>query len=164
VTVTTGVSAYYARLRQDWDGFLKAEAQHAGELTTTEVARLTPVGKLTDSSGRELGQSGHLKRSWKRIDPRRASGGGYDSGTSTDVDYAPYVETGTRRHIIPRGGSAAGIVLHFFTHGDEVYARKVNHPGTLGKFMMERGLREAERQYAQQADARLQAFLDERTR
>lgn len=163
MTVTAGVSPYYRRVRDGFTGFLRDEARYVGELTTSEVAKLTPVGRIIDATGRDHGASGHAKRSWKPIEPRRKRTGSeitWESGTWSDVDYVPALETGARRHIIPRGGSAAGIVLHFFSKGQERYARSVNHPGMLGVHMMERGLRAAERDYARVADQRYQRFLD----
>ena len=159
MTVTTGVSSYYRRVRDGLSGFLRDEARYVGELSTREVAKLTPVGRIVDAQGRDRGSSGRAQRSWQTIEPRRKRTGSqitWESGTSSDVAYMPELETGARRHII----TAAGVSLHFWSKGHEVYARSVNHPGMLGVHMMERGLLAAERDYARVADSRFQRFLD----
>lgn len=47
----------------------------------------------------------------------------------TDVEYAPYVEYGTRPHIIQPVRAQA---LRFEVEGKVVYAMSVNHPGSWG--------------------------------
>jgi hypothetical protein len=161
VTVTVGVSPYYRRLREGWKPFLRREARYVGELTRREVAELTPVARVIDPEGRDRGQSGHAKRSWQPIEPR-ARGGAYESGASSDDSVIPILETGARRHIIlPRAGNAE---LVFWSRGRRIHAERVNHPGFPGFHMMERGLRNAEREYARVIDRHLQTFLDEQQR
>lgn len=47
--------------------------------------------------------------------------------------YSRYVESGTRPHmILPRNG----VALRFMMNGQEVFARKVNHPGTKAQPFM----------------------------
>jgi hypothetical protein len=58
----------------------------------------------------------------------------------SDVYYAPFVNDGTRPHIIkPRrpGGS-----LRFVVGGRVVYAKVVHHPGTRARPFLDRALRE----------------------
>lgn len=56
-----------------------------------------------------------------------------------DVDYAAFVNDGTRPHIIrPRTAKA----LRFTVGGRVVYAKVVNHPGTRAKPFLDRALRE----------------------
>lgn len=57
----------------------------------------------------------------------------------SDVEYAPYVNDGTRPHRI---NARAGGVLRFNVGGRTVYARYVNHPGTRAKPFLDRALRE----------------------
>lgn len=164
MSVTAGVSDYYGRLSRQFPSFLRDEARHVGELTTREVASRTPVGRRVDqNTGADLGPSGRARRSWKPIPPRRIADG-YESGASSGVAYVPELENGAPAHIIPQGGRAAGVWLRFWSHGELRFAREVHHPGMRGHFMMERGLREAERRYQSEADRRLQDFLDERSR
>jgi hypothetical protein len=148
------------RIRSGLPRFFRGEARYLSQLTTREVAQRTPIGRQVDArTGRDRGSSGRLRTSW-RPTPTRRAGDTWTAGTYTTVSYAEDVEHDTRRHIIPKGGKAAGIILHFYTHGQEVFASEVDHPGTRGKFMMVRGLNAAERQYKGEMDARLKRFLD----
>jgi hypothetical protein len=148
------------RIQRGLPGFFRGEARYLSQLVTREVAQRTPIGRQVDQrTGRDRGPSGRLRASWRPL-PTKRDGDTYSAGTMTDVEYAPYVENDTRRHIIPKGGSAAGIVLHFWTHGQEVFARSVDHPGTRGAYMQVRGLNEAERRYKSEMDARLKRFLE----
>src|SRR5712664_3336408 len=45
-------------------------------------------------------------------------------------EYLKYVIEGTEPHEIPSGGADAGIILHFFIGGDELFRKAVYHPGT----------------------------------
>jgi hypothetical protein len=55
----------------------------------------------------------------------------------TPVEYAEYVELGTPPHIIvPKIKKA----LKFNVGGEEVFAKKVNHPGTQGSHMFLKGV------------------------
>jgi hypothetical protein len=163
VTVTAGVSPYYRRLRNGLSGFLRDEARYVGELTTREVTKLTPVAKVMDvRRGESRGVSGRARRSWKPIAPRRKQTGAqitWESGAESDDDVIPILETGARRHVIV---ARDAVELVFWSHGQKIRAERVNHPGFPGFHMMERGSREAEREYARVSDARFQRFLDER--
>lgn len=56
-----------------------------------------------------------------------------------DVEYAEFVNDGTRPHVIrPRTAKA----LRFTVGGRVVYARVVRHPGTRGTRFLDRALRE----------------------
>lgn len=59
-----------------------------------------------------------------------------------DVDYARYVNDGTRAHWIPRGGNPGPKVLKFQYGGRTVFARVVWHPGTRANPFLDRALRE----------------------
>jgi len=60
----------------------------------------------------------------------------------SDVVYAPYVNDGTRPHIIrPRTKQ----VLRFKVGGRIVYARVVHHPGTKAQPFLDRALRDVAR-------------------
>ena len=57
----------------------------------------------------------------------------------SNVEYAPYVNDGTRPHIIrPRTARA----LRFVVGGQVVFARVVHHPGTRAQPFLDRALRE----------------------
>ena len=57
----------------------------------------------------------------------------------SDVYYAPYVNDGTRPHVIrPKTKQA----LRFMVGGRVVFARVVNHPGTRPNPFLDRALRE----------------------
>jgi hypothetical protein len=57
----------------------------------------------------------------------------------SDVFYAPFVNDGTRPHIIrPRRGQA----LRFRVGGQVVFARVVHHPGTRARPFLDQALRE----------------------
>lgn len=148
------------RVGHELPDFFEREATRAGEIATREIAQRTPVGRrINAQTGADEGPSGHLKASWRPI-PVRVHAGTYTSGSYTLVEYAPYVEYDTRRHIIPTGGPEAGIVLHFFSHGEEIFTRSVHHPGTRGKYMMTRGLNATERIFLPEAERRLQLLID----
>ena len=57
----------------------------------------------------------------------------------SDVEYAAFVNDGTRPHVI-RARNAQ--VLRFRVGGRVVYAKAVNHPGTRAKPFLDRALRE----------------------
>lgn len=55
----------------------------------------------------------------------------------SDVEYAPFVNDGTRPHIIrPKNAKA----LRFRVNGQVVYARVVHHPGTKARPFLDRAL------------------------
>ena len=61
-----------------------------------------------------------LKPSIKRIVERRKAFVG------TNLEHGPYIEAGIRPHVIePKKAQA----LHFFVGGDEVFTKRVQHPG-----------------------------------
>ena len=61
---------------------------------------------------------------------------------STNIEYAPHVEFGTRPHVIRARNAKA---LRFRWHGRIVYFKQVNHPGTAAKSFLRRALREVSR-------------------
>jgi phage gpG-like protein len=85
--------------------------------------------------GRFVNRTGTLRRSIiKRVEsPKRGVVG-------TDVKYAPYVEFGTRPHIIrPK---RAKVLAFKDKHGRMIFARQVNHPGSKPYPYMEPAFRE----------------------
>jgi len=92
----------------------------AAEYVWSETARLAPY------------RTGRLVRS---IIMRRRGPIHYVIGTP--VEYAPYIEFGTRPHIIePRRAKA----LRFIVHHEIVFARRVQHPGTKPRRFFARAL------------------------
>jgi hypothetical protein len=56
-----------------------------------------------------------------------------------DVSYAPYIEEGTRPHVIR---ARRGKALRFVVDGRVVYAKEVHHPGTKAYNVLSRAVRE----------------------
>lgn len=67
------------------------------------------------------GESGDLGRSWRLVEINELT---YQ--LVSDAPHAPFVSEGTRSHVI----EARGSVLAFEIAGQEVFARRVEHPGT----------------------------------
>lgn len=68
------------------------------------------------------------------IEVRRRGPMNYAIGS--DVAYAAYVEKGTAPHVI------TGDPLHFYADGEEVFATRVEHPGTPAQPYLRPALRE----------------------
>ena len=89
--------------------------------------------------------TGLLKKSWYTIKAAR-EGDAIQSEIATNIDYAPHVEYGTGLYgpkaakypILPK---KPGGVLRWIDPktGQEVFARKVMHPGSPGAYMMMKG-------------------------
>lgn len=74
-----------------------------------------------------------------RIESRRSLGFRTIYTVGSDVEYAAFVNDGTRPHVIrPRRAQ----VLRFNVGGQVVFARVVNHPGTRARPFLDRALRE----------------------
>jgi phage gpG-like protein len=77
-------------------------------------------------------KTGHLRRSIIST-PASSVGGSVSAMYGTNTLYAKHHEFGTKPHtIVPRRAKA----LRFQAGGRTVFARKVNHPGTAGRFYM----------------------------
>lgn len=86
-----------------------------------------------------------------RIESRRTFAFRSVFTVGSDVEYAGFVNDGTRPHIIrPRNAQA----LRFRVGGRVVFARVVHHPGTRARPFLDRALREvaAARGYSFRAD------------
>lgn len=124
---------------------------------TTETAK-----KMAEDGGKRMTElagsyspvkTGLLWQSWKKSMLTTISMGIdvlYQSGTETDVEYAPYVEFGTGlwgpKHatyvIRPK---KPGGVLHFFAKdGTEVFTTLVIHPGSPGQHMVAHAVQDLE--------------------
>jgi HK97 gp10 family phage protein len=101
-----------------WAGRLSRESKEATRRTgirvQNEARRLAPV------------DTGRLRSSIvHRVEERGARF--YDVSVGTNVNYAEFVEKGTRRHFIrPKNGQ----YLKFQYMGRTVYTKLVDHPGT----------------------------------
>jgi len=110
---------------------------------------------IQDASRRELGEAsrqavnrakvlapvdtGRLRASI-RVEARRTLTLRSRYTIGSDVYYAPFVNDGTRPHIIrPR---RPGGTLRFTVGGRVVYAKVVHHPGTRARPFLDRALRE----------------------
>jgi len=114
---------------------LMAMAVRGGGAVTSKTRELTPVGN-----------TGHLKESWKQrpvvILVDELGRVVYESGTETHVDYAPYVEFGTglwgpkhAKYLIEP--KTPGGWLHWIgPAGEDVFAKRVWHPGSPGQHMV----------------------------
>lgn len=110
-------SRQFERGLRRWVGRLSTEskraADRAGTRVQNEARRLAPV------------DTGRLRSSI--VSRAEDHGRTYDVTVGTNVNYAEFVENGTRRHFIyPRNGQ----FLRFQWGGRTVYARVVDHPGT----------------------------------
>lgn len=97
--------------------------------TATQARQDVPV--RTGNLGRQIGE-GPISM----IGPKTAHGSVHDN-----ADYALYVHEGTRPHVIrPKNAQA----LRFNVGGREVFAKRVDHPGTKARpFLRNAGLRVA---------------------
>lgn len=87
---------------------------------------------------------GSLRSSWYQLPTNKthfAVWPAYKSGVASNVSYAPYVEHGTglwgpkhaKYEIKPKGG---GFLKFIGSDGNEVFARRVMHPGSPGQHMV----------------------------
>ena len=97
--------------------------------TATQARQDVPV--RTGNLGRQIGE-GPISM----IGPKTAHGSVHDN-----ADYALYVHEGTRAHVIrPKNAQA----LRFNVGGREVFAKRVDHPGTKARpFLRNAGIRVA---------------------
>lgn len=103
------------------------EAEVAPELLA-EIRRRAPVSP-TENGGR-LRDSIYLSR--------KSSGQGLEARIMSSAPYAKYVEYGTAAHIIePR----SALALHWSGKGSDVFARRVNHPGTKANPFVQQAIR-----------------------
>lgn len=107
------------------NAFADRDAKRVARLIEARAKVLAPV------------DTGRLRNSIKTTRKLTARGPTYQVGTN--VEYAPYVENGTRPHVIrPRRAQ----VLRFKVNGRTVYAKVVHHPGTRAQPFLSRATRE----------------------
>jgi HK97 gp10 family phage protein len=113
------------RFMEDSYGPLMRHTERVADMVQQEVRRQAPI------------DTGRLRLSVKMV--KGATGQKFGWSVAADTHYAVFVEKGTRPHVImPKRAK----VLKFTARdGNEVYARKVNHPGTRPQPFMERALR-----------------------
>lgn len=118
-------------------------------LTNATRRELTEAGRQVVNRAKVLApvRTGRLRSSIRAEPPRIFSLRG-SLTVGSDLEYAGFVNDGTRPHQIkPR---RSGGVLRFVVGGRVVYARVVNHPGTRARPFLDRALREvaAQRGYS----------------
>ena len=118
-------------------------------ITNATRRELTEAGRQVVNRAKVLApvRTGRLRSSIRAEPPRIFSLRG-SLTVGSDVEYAGFVNDGTRPHQIkPR---RTGGVLRFTVGGRVVYARVVNHPGTRARPFLDRALREvaAQRGYS----------------
>jgi hypothetical protein len=107
--------------------------QEWGKRAHRNVVDRTPIGRPDPFD--DARDPGALRRGWK-VRTRKTLRG-YSAVLTNDVHYAIYVNNGTHPHVIR---AKNGKALRFMAGGGVVFARSVNHPGTVGHFMLERGI------------------------
>jgi hypothetical protein len=138
--------------------FYMREANLAATIVRDEVRDRTPIGRVVDpETGRDLGPSGRLKNSVKRIRPKKVPGNRIVTGAYSPLSYANDVEGGTSPHVIkpkrgivktgPKAGLKRRENVRFWSQGTIHFAQQVNHPGMPGHHMFARGLQAARVRY-----------------
>lgn len=132
-------------------------ADDVGENMTNWVIKNTPIEKFV----KEIGEPHLRDRIFQKDTIVYVDALGrkvYETGTETEVDYAPFVEEDTLPHVIePR---VPGGTLRFIDQatGQPVFAKKVQHPGTTGHHMFAIGAAMAEHEFEAAAERGLAAF------
>lgn len=153
--VRGSLAADIRALRRKLPGHFADQADKASELIRDEVRDRTPVGTRIDQrTGAVLGPSGALRRSVRPLPTVRVAHDTWVCGAYSTKSYVEHVEYGTRAHIIE-----GNLYLRFWSNGNMVIRRRVNHPGMRGHHMFALGLAEAAAKWPVGADTRLQAFL-----
>lgn len=134
---------------------IKFDTQVLDKLNS-ETVRRQALSMMVDAAARAV-QSGAMKRT--PVKSGRLRSGWVGTGALTtrgtqawlrnSVEYAAYVEEGTKPHTItPRNGRALRWPLQTTASGlpaantKFAFAKKVNHPGTQGVHMAQRAVRE----------------------
>lgn len=151
MSVTGSISRDVEKMKEAWKGALPKLAKKTSAVVADEVKRRTPKGRIIDpETGDDEGPSTELYDSVKPLPPKEERGV-WVAGAFSDNGHAGYVDKGTRAHPIPRPGSKT--VLRYWTDAQLHFARSVNHPGTTGVHMFERGLVAAEFRMKIEAEA-----------
>jgi hypothetical protein len=163
VQLTMSIVSTLKALREELPDALLKEIDEIGTMLTDRIAMHTPVGKqIDDETGREVGETGHLKRSWKKLPAKREGEDRYTSGSKNDTEYCSWVNDGTRAHIIEpkaerRARAAAegrGVALRFWSKGEMMMRARVHHPGARGRFFVQKGAMDTEREWPERAEVR----------
>lgn len=157
---------------RSFDRICREIVDDGAEHMTTNIRALTPIGH---DPWREAYIPGHLRESIRKkivTVTIRARGLVYESGTETDVLYAPYVEHGTglwgprraKYEIRPKNPDG-WLRFHDRETGRVIFAKRVMHPGSPGAHMFARGVALTEEQFKVLAEERLdRAIRDEELR
>ncbi len=84
--------------------------------------RLEQSARLVEKTAKD-----NCRSHWTKLKPSiKTVIKGHKAFVGTDLEHGPYIEMGTRPHTIePKRAQA----LHFFVGGNEVFTRRVQHPG-----------------------------------
>lgn len=160
--LNSSMSATVSALKRTLPAATKDATEQIGDMLRDRIAYHTPVGKRFDpGTGEEQGESGHLKKEWKRGSVRKSGPGEYTVDVTNDVSYAPYVERGTKAHVIE---AKAGMALRFWSRGELMFRRSVKHPAVMGRFMMTKGAADVEREWEERVKARFAVAFREAER
>lgn len=115
-----------ASIRRSIRGASMSELRRVGPMVVNRAKILCPV----DTGRLRASIQGEARRTWA-LRPQFT--------VFSEVEYAPYVNDGTRPHVIrPKNAKA----LRFVVDGQVVFARVVNHPGTRAKPFLDRAVRD----------------------
>lgn len=115
-----------ASIRRSIRGASMSELRRVGPMVVNRAKILCPV----DTGRLRASIQGEARRTWT-LRPQFT--------VFSEVEYAPYVNDGTRPHVIrPKNAKA----LRFVVDGQVVFARVVNHPGTRAKPFLDRAVRD----------------------
>lgn len=154
--VQSNFASTMRRMAADSPRMVEQELKNAMALAETEIKRRTPVGQRYDESGRPTGPSGDLRASI-HASPVKRTKNTLTGTVSSPLDYARYVEYGTRAHIIDP--LKPGGHLRFWSEGEIRFARRVKHPGMRGHFMFKMGTEAASKRFETSGAARLRAWV-----
>lgn len=162
--------AHVFDFERDVHDLLHGLTDEAGRKMTDNVRELTPVGHNPFAEGYV---PGHLLASISQkivvVTFDTALGAVvYESGSETNVDYAPYVENGTglwgphRAAYEIRPKNPDGWLRFHDQHGNLVFAKRVLHPGSPGAHMFTRGASLTEEGFKRWADEKIEVWARER--
>jgi hypothetical protein len=142
-------------------------AKRGGGIMTARIKELTPVGHQPYA---EAYIPGHLRDSIRQkivVVTIHAGSIRHESGTETDVEYAPFVEHGTglwgprRAKYEIRPKNPNGWLRWIGPDGKPIFAKRVMHPGSPGAHMFARGVALTEVEFRLMAEGELERWAKE---
>lgn len=116
-------------------------AKDMAEALKNEIKRRTPHGVRWSPPGAPFAVATQTSTLHDSIDKERRgkwSTGHYRWVVSTDIEYAPYVEYGTKPHLIRPHNPDDSLV--YYTKGNQTGSKVVHHPGTRPVLMFSRSV------------------------